>query len=104
MSEFNKNERQQTFNQVRGIVTEINKSVTDFYSSITLNLGHENPRPVNLTCKKVLFDKAIGEIKIGDKVEIRFFLSSRYKNTRWHTFANILEIKLDPFKPQDPEA
>lgn len=87
---FNRNDKQLYFNQIRGTITEIN--IGDVWCSYTLNVGHENPRLVNLSLKRSQYDNLRNKHSIGDKVMIRFFLTSRYKHGRWHTNANILEI------------
>ncbi len=88
---FNKNEKQIFFNRIRGVIEEIN--VNDIWCSYTLLVGHENQRLVNFSIKKEQYDKLSHTYKVGDKVGIRFFLSSKYKNGRWHTSANILTIE-----------
>jgi hypothetical protein len=91
--EFNKNEKQLYFNRVKGSVSEI--SLGEIWCSITLIVGHENSRLVNFCFKKEQYEKFIGNTKVGDKIGIRFFLTSRYKNGRWHTNANILQVDTD---------
>lgn len=87
---FNKNDKQLFFNQIRGAITEVN--IADDWCSITLQVGHENPRLVNFSIKKAQFDALTHKCAVGDKVLIRFFLTSRHKHGRWHTTANILEL------------
>ena len=93
MEFVNKNDKQLYFNQVKGIIEELNDG--DIYCSITLKVGHENTRLVNFTLKKPHFDELSRVKKIGDKVTIRFFLSSRFKNERWYTVANVLDVSDD---------
>ena len=76
-TEFNKNEKQLFFNRIKGSISEIN--VGEEWCSFTLNVGHENPRLVNLSLKRGQYDK-VTEYKIGDKVDIKFFLDR--KSTR----------------------
>jgi len=90
--DFNKNERQLNFNKVKGTVTELNEG--EAFCSITLIVGHENTRNVNLVCKNKQFQSFKDKIKIGDKIFIKFYLSSRFKNGRWYTMANILSLDL----------
>lgn len=95
MEEFNKNEKQHNFNQIKGVITELNDG--DKFCSVTLTVGHENPRPVNLVIKKVVFDSYKEIHRIGDKVLVKFYLSSRSKTSndekpRWGTMANVLQI------------
>lgn len=87
---FNRNDKQLYFNQIRGSITEIN--VGEEWCSYTINVGHENPRLVNLSLKRVQYENYREKYKVGDKVMVRFFLTSRYKHGRWHTNANVLEI------------
>lgn len=91
--EFNKNDKQLYFNRVKGAITEI--FIGDEWCSVTLTVGHENTRLVNFCYKKEQHEKFIGNLKVGDKIGIRFFLTSRYKNGRWHTNANILQVDMD---------
>ena len=87
----NRNEKQLYFNQIRGKITELNPA--DLYCSITLEVGHENLRLVNFIIRKTEYDKEILKHKIGDMVCIYFYVSSRNKNGRWYTAANILQIE-----------
>jgi hypothetical protein len=89
-TDFNKNDKQIYFNRVRGEITEINLS--EIWCSLTLKVGHENSRLVNLTFKKDQQEKLLGNKIVGDKVGVRYFLTSRFKNNRWHTTANVLSI------------
>ena len=94
MSQFvNKNDRQVYFNQIKGIIEELNEG--DSFCSITLKVGHENTRLVNLTIKKPYFDEVCKVRKIGDRVTVRFYISSRNKNNRWYTMANVLDVLTD---------
>ncbi len=94
MSEFvNKNDRQLYFNQIKGVLVELNDA--EKFCSITLKVGHENARLVNLTIKKPYFDEISKVRKLGDKVTVRFYLSSRNKNQRWYTMANVLDVMTD---------
>lgn len=90
IDEFNKNDKQANFNQVKGIIQELNDS--EKYCSITLSLGHENIRPVNFSVKKEMFDLVSGDLKLGDKVCIKYFLTSTFKNGNWYTRANLLSV------------
>jgi hypothetical protein len=85
-----KNEKQVFFNQIRGEIFEIN--VEDKFSNVVLSLGHENVRHAAFVIKTGLFDSYKQSINIGDKVMIRFYLSSRKKHDRWYTTATILDI------------
>ncbi len=87
---FNRNDKQLYFNQIRGIITEIN--IGEIWCSYTLNVGHENPRLVNVCLKRFQYETYKDKFAVGEKVMIRFFLTSRYKHGRWHTNANVLEV------------
>ena len=91
---FNKNDKQLFFNQVKGTIYEVD-TATD-WCSVTLSVGHENNRLLNFSIKKKDFAPIEHQFSINDKVAIKFFLTSRFKNGRWHTTANIIAIdKLD---------
>lgn len=93
MEDFNKNEKQHHFNQIKGILAEINEG--ERFCNITMNVGHENPRQVNLIIKKDYFKNTIQDHKVGHKVSVRFYLTSRKKEGRWHSMANVLTITKD---------
>ena len=85
-----KNDKQVYFNQIKGVICELNDG--EKYCSITLEVGHENTRNVNLVLKKHQFDELCKTHKLKDKITLRFFLSSRFKNGRWYTMANVLGV------------
>jgi hypothetical protein len=96
MTEFvNKNDRQLYFNQVKGTIAQLNDG--EKFCSLTLDVGHENPRKVNLVMKKHYFDEISKAYSIGQKVIIRYYLSSKEKNGRWYTMANILDVLSDQY-------
>jgi hypothetical protein len=86
-----KNEKQVFFNQIRGEIFEI--CVEDKFSNVVLSLGHENVRHASFVTKTELFNTYKDTIKIGDKVMIRFYISSRKKHDRWYTTATILDVQ-----------
>lgn len=88
-----KNDKQIYFNQVKGIIEELNDA--EEFCSITLRLGHENSRNVNLVLKKIQFNPIKEKYKIGDKVCVRYYLSSRKKHDRWYTTATVLDVNFD---------
>lgn len=88
MTLFNKNDKQHHFNQIKGIICEINEG--EKFCNITLDVGHENVRKVNLVTKKSQFTTVLNGNKIGDKVSARFYITSRKKDDRWYTTANVL--------------
>jgi hypothetical protein len=87
---FNKNDKQLFFNQIKGAIYEITPS--EGWCSITLNVGHESTRFVNFSIKTEAYEKIKNNHLVGDKVLIRFYLTSRFKNERWYTVANILQM------------
>jgi len=86
-----RNDRQIYYNQVKGIVTEINDGSQ--FCSITLDVGHENVRKVNLSMKKLQFNSLCKQLKLQDKILAKFYVVSRKKDDRWYTSANILDIE-----------
>lgn len=86
----NKNDKQIYFNQVKGTIKELNPA--ERFCSVTLLVGHENTRLVNFTIRKTEYDILCKDKNLGDKVIVRFYLSSNFKNGRWYTMANILDI------------
>ncbi len=93
MNDFNRNEKQQNFNQIKGVIAELNPG--DKFCNITLLVGHEKPREVNLIIKRTEFEKVCGDFKIEDRVAVKFYLSSRHTGTRWNTMANVLSVEND---------
>ena len=89
--DFNKNEKQLNFNKIKGTITEFNDG--EKFCSLTLNVGHENIRQVNLVIKKIGFDAIKSKFQIGQKVFVKFYLTSRFKNGRWYTMANVLTVE-----------
>lgn len=89
--EFNNNDRQKNFNQIRGVITEFLPG--EKFGSVTLELGHEKKRFVNLVVKRIDYHRITSPFKIGDKVAVKFYITSK-KNTsgHWGTMASILEM------------
>ena len=90
-NKFNKNKLQLFFSQIKGKITEIN--FDDKYSNITIEVGHSNPRIVNLVAKTTNFNEIVSGLKIGDKIVAKFYISSKKKNDRYYTTATILEAQ-----------
>lgn len=88
--EFNNNDRQLYFNQIKGNIIEFNNG--EKYCSLTLLVGKETTRHVNLNIKKQAFDKLFEKFKQGDKVIVYYYLVSRSKNEKWYTSANIIAV------------
>lgn len=83
---------QSVFNSIKGCIKEINKD--DSFCNLTLSVGNHNQRNVNLVCKTKFFENQISEkYVVGEKVLVRFYLSSSFKHGRWYTNANILDIQ-----------
>lgn len=87
------NQKQIVFNQLRGVISEINREPD--YCSITLEVGHSNLRNVNLCAKTIYFEQMIQSYKVGDKVNVQFYVSSNKKHNRWYTTANLLSVDRD---------
>jgi hypothetical protein len=86
-----KNSKQLFFNQVRGVIEELNDG--EEFCNVTLKVGHENNRNVNLVLRKKHFEELVNDVAIGDKVSARFYVASRKKHDRWYTTANLLEMQ-----------
>jgi|APGre2960657444_1045066.scaffolds.fasta_scaffold78366_3 hypothetical protein len=86
-----KNDKQIYFNQIKGVITELNNESE--FCSITVNVGHENQRHVNLSLKKSHYDSIASNLVLGDKIIAKFYIVSRNKNDRWYTSANLLEVE-----------
>ncbi len=85
---FNRNENQTVFNQVRGIISELNDA--EKFCSITLSVGQHSIRNVNFIIMKPEFDRLRDKLGINDKVTISFYVSSKYKHGKWYTTAVVI--------------
>ena len=83
---------QSNFNQIKGIVYEVGEH--DEYPNVTLEVGHNTKRYVNFYIKKAYYESIIDMLKIGSRIVVTYFLSSRNKHGRWYTMANILRVDL----------
>tara|TARA_R110001599_G_scaffold221468_4_gene420135 strand:- start:1313 stop:1582 length:270 start_codon:yes stop_codon:yes gene_type:complete len=83
--------KQVYYNRIKGFLSEINDA--DNFSSVTLNVGHETTRTVNVLCRKDKIEIIKNDFKIGDEICISFFVSSRFKHDRWYTNINCLKIE-----------
>lgn len=101
-SQFNKNNRQMHFNQIKGYLVEMNAG--DKFCNITLNVGHENVRQVNLIVKKEVFNSITSNFNINDKVVARYYITSRKKFDKWHTMAYLLGIEQDIYATVSQES
>ncbi len=88
-----KNDKQLFFNQVKGIIHEMNDS--EDFCNIVLQVGHENTRNISFVTKKQRFDEVSSDFALNDKVVVKYYLSSRKKHDRWYTTATILDIQKD---------
>lgn len=87
---FNKSEKQKVFNELKGKITEIN--IDEKYSNLTIKVGHQNFRTVNFVAKTDVFNQIINDLKIDDKILVKYYLSSVFKNERYHTTATLLAV------------
>lgn len=85
----NNNDKQVYFNQVKGVVTEINEG--DVFCSLTLNVGHEKKRDVNFVFKRDVLDSIKNNIQIEDRVCVKYYLASYNKFEKWKTLAHLLD-------------
>lgn len=86
-----KNEKQVFYNSIKGVITELNDG--DKFCNLTLSVGHERKRMVNLVLKKEHYDWVLQNFVIGDKVSATFYLTSRNKMGKWYTMASIIDLK-----------
>lgn len=86
----NKNEKQIYFNQIKGTVLEIIKG--EIFSSLTLSVGHEKRKFVNLVFKTEKLTEIENKINVEDKVCAKYYLASYNKNDRWKTLAHLLFV------------
>jgi hypothetical protein len=91
MEDFNRNEKQQFFSSIRGILKETETG--EKFSNITLEVGHERPRLVNLVIKNTLFEKIKDDLIIENKLSIAYYITSRKNDNRWSTMANVLTVR-----------
>lgn len=87
-----KNNLQLYFNQVKGEVVEVEYG--ERFSNLTVKVGHNNPRLVNLVAKTETFKLLTNNIKIGDNIVAKFYLSSNKKNERYYTTATLLQADI----------
>tara|TARA_R110000868_G_scaffold181220_10_gene422105 strand:+ start:213 stop:494 length:282 start_codon:yes stop_codon:yes gene_type:complete len=92
MEDFNRNEKQQFFSTIKGVLKEIQPG--DKFSSITIEVGHERPRLVNLVIKNILFEKVKQDLILENKLSIAYYITSRKFLDKWTTMANVLTVKL----------
>ena len=82
--------KQVYFNQVKGVIIEVNN--TTKFPSVVITAGHENKRAINISFKPELIQQVLQNYKLGDFIAVKFFISSRFKHDRWYTMVNALEV------------
>jgi hypothetical protein len=87
---FNRNDKQLNFNKIKGTISELNSG--EKFCSVTLLVGHENLREVNVVVKKSDYEYISQKFSIGSRVYIKYYLTSRFKHGRWYTMANSLSM------------
>lgn len=87
----NNNDKQVHFNQIKGTIKDI--SIGNSFGSITLEVGHEKKRFVNMVYKKEIHDDIYSNYLIGDKITAKFYISSYDKFGKWKTLAHLLSIE-----------
>jgi hypothetical protein len=88
--EFNRNEKQQFFSTIKGVLKETD--IGTKFSSLTLEVGHERVRPVNLVFNNDNLNKYEDKLVIGSKVSVAYYITSRKVDNKWVTMANVLNI------------
>ena len=90
-------DKQKNYNNVRGDIIEINNNPQNPYWSVTLSLGHNKMRKLNLSNKAEIVKQILDstQTKIGDRVTALFFVSSSFKNEKYYTSANLLGLQKD---------
>ena len=91
MEDFNRNEKQQFFSTIKGVLKET--QVGEKFSSITLEVGHERPRLVNLVMKNALLEKVKSDLIPESKLSVAYYITSRKTADKWSTMANALTIR-----------
>jgi hypothetical protein len=86
----NRNDKQIYFNQVKGVITEINEG--EIFCSLTLSVGHEKKRFVNFVFKRDMLDDIKANVEINDKVCVKYYLASYNKFDKWKTLAHLLFV------------
>lgn len=90
MEDFNRNEKQQFFSTIKGVLKET--QIGDKFSNITLEVGHERPRLVNMVIKNTLFEKIKSTLVLEKKLSVAYYITSRKTADKWSTMANVLNI------------
>jgi outer membrane cobalamin receptor len=90
-------DKQKNYNNVKGEIVEINNKAENLYWSVTLSLGHDKLRKLNLCNKAERVEQILDSIqaKVGDRVTALFFVSSAFKNDKYYTTANLLGLEME---------
>jgi hypothetical protein len=88
--DFNKNEKQNKFSTIKGVLKEINEESK--FSNITLVVGHERPREVNLVMNNKTFISIKDKLILETKITVSYYITSRKKEDKWVTMANVLTV------------
>jgi len=91
VTDFNKNERQMSFNELKGVIHQIVDD--EHYPHIILEIGHEKKRFVDIRVEKNKFNQIVEQgYSVGQSVCIMFYINSKEKDGRWYTTANLIGI------------
>lgn len=91
--EFKSKSVQSKFNEYKGIISEFQDG--EKFCSFTLSVGHENPRHINFTVKKPVFDELKEKHSLGDRVAVTHYAVSNKKADRWYTTLIPLSVSID---------
>jgi hypothetical protein len=92
VANYNKNQQQINFNQVRGVIDEIQKNYSSPYSSIIVSVGHERKRTICFSIATERLDEFSNLLSEGNLVIVKFYVASKFKNDKWFTNANVISI------------
>lgn len=92
MDDFNKNDKQLFFNQVKGTLIEMNKC--ENFCNVTIEVGTEKKRFVNIVVKKDVFLELEKKHQVDTKVCAKFYVVSRKsKEGKWYTLLNFIDLE-----------
>lgn len=86
----NRNEKQTRFAEIRGAVSEFNQNGE--YCSLTLLVGHEKLRNVNIVTRIKEFTAIREKFNLGDMIVCRYYPSSVKKKDKWFTHLILLSV------------
>jgi hypothetical protein len=90
LADFNRNEKQQFFSTIKGLLKETD--IGSKFSSITLEVGHERVRLVNMVFNNDNMPKFEDKLVVGTKISVAYYITSRKVEGKWTTMANVLNI------------